>query len=89
MVRVLEALGVEATTGHWEFTLGHERITELFGDIDSPARAKLTFLAGNIRENEFDEPVFKRPRMFEKRRRRRSPSSARRSRSRRSPTRAG
>ena len=66
MVRVLEALGVEATTGHWEFTLGHERITKLFGDADAPGTSKIKFLAGNIRENEFDERVFKSTRMFER-----------------------
>ena len=66
MVRVLEALGVEATTGHWEFTLGHERISKLFGDADAPGTSKVKFLAGNIRENEFDERVFKSTRMFER-----------------------
>ena len=34
MVSVLQALGVEATTGHWEFTLGAQRVTELFGGLD-------------------------------------------------------
>ena len=66
MVRVLEALGVEATTGHWEFTLGHERMTKLFGDADAPGTSRVRFLAGNIRENEFDERVFKSTRMFER-----------------------
>ncbi len=66
MVQLLDALGVEATTGHWEFTLGHQRMTELFGDADVEGSCGMRFLAGNIRENEFDEPVFKARRMFEK-----------------------
>ncbi len=66
MVRVLEALGAEATTGHWEFTLGHDRMTELFGDADKGGRTKTTFLAGNIRENEFDEPAFKAFKLFDR-----------------------
>ena len=32
MISVLQALGVEATTGHWEFTLGAQRVAELFGE---------------------------------------------------------
>jgi S-sulfosulfanyl-L-cysteine sulfohydrolase len=66
MVRVLETLGAEATTGHWEFTLGAERITELFGTVDKPGRAKPAFLAGNVRENDFDEPAFKAFKLFER-----------------------
>jgi sulfur-oxidizing protein SoxB len=66
MVRVIEALGVDAMTGHWEFTLGHERVSELFGNADAAGSAKVQFLAGNILDNEFEEPVFKAWRIYEK-----------------------
>jgi sulfur-oxidizing protein SoxB len=66
MVRVLEALGVDVTTGHWEFTLGAERISELFGSREKEGTAAVQFLAGNIAETDFDEPVFKAWRMYEK-----------------------
>jgi sulfur-oxidizing protein SoxB len=66
MARVLAALGVEATTGHWEFTLGEARVKELYGDIEHPGTSGLAFFAGNVRENEFEEPVFKAFRIFEK-----------------------
>ena len=35
MVRVMNQLGVEVFTPHWEFTHGLERVKELFGDKDS------------------------------------------------------
>ena len=66
MVSVLQALGVEATTGHWEFTLGAERVEELFGGLDKAGSSRIPFLAGNIRDTDFDEPVFPSTRMFEK-----------------------
>jgi sulfur-oxidizing protein SoxB len=66
MAEVLGALGVEATTGHWEFTLGAERVTELYGDKTRPGTAKPRFLAGNVRDTDFEEPVFKAWHMFEK-----------------------
>lgn len=66
MVQVIEALGVDVTTGHWEFTLGERRITELFGGREKPGTAPVQFLAGNVVENEFDEPAFKAWRMYEK-----------------------
>jgi sulfur-oxidizing protein SoxB len=58
MVSILRALGVDATTGHWEFTLGQQRIRELFGGIDSEGKSGLAFLAGNVRDTDFEEPVF-------------------------------
>jgi sulfur-oxidizing protein SoxB len=66
MLRVAEALGVDAMTAHWEFTLGHERVRALFGDQNGRGSARLDFLAGNIMDNDFDEPVFKPWRIYEK-----------------------
>jgi sulfur-oxidizing protein SoxB len=66
MVSVMNELGIEATTGHWEFTLGANRITELFGEKNRTGKANIAFLAGNIRDNDFDEPVFNSTKMFEK-----------------------
>jgi sulfur-oxidizing protein SoxB len=66
MVSVLQALGVEATTGHWEFTLGADRVTELFGSARQPGSSGLAFLAGNVRDTDFEEPVFPGTRLFEK-----------------------
>ncbi len=58
MVSVLRQLGVAATTGHWEFTLGSQRVSELFGGISSAGTSGLAFLANNVRDTDFDEPVF-------------------------------
>ena len=66
MVAVMQALGVEATTGHWEFTLGAARIEELFGTLARPGSSGLAFLAGNVRDTDFDEPVFPPTRLIEK-----------------------
>src|SRR5215831_16275843 len=66
MVNVLEALGVEATTGHWEFTLGADRVVELFGGVDRPGASAVNFLAGNVRDAEFAEPVFDAMHLFER-----------------------
>lgn len=66
MIRVAEALGFEATTGHWEFTLGEARIAELFGADGRHGTARVPFLAGNVVETEFAEPAFASTRMFDK-----------------------
>jgi S-sulfosulfanyl-L-cysteine sulfohydrolase len=66
MVAVMQTLGVEATTGHWEFTLGADRVTELFGGLTQQGSSGIPFLAGNVRETDFEEPVFHSTRMFEK-----------------------
>lgn len=66
MITVMQALGVEATTGHWEFTLGAERVTELFGTRDQAGSSGIPFLAGNVRDTDFEEPVFHSTRVFEK-----------------------
>jgi S-sulfosulfanyl-L-cysteine sulfohydrolase len=66
MVAVMQALGVDATTGHWEFTLGADRVLELFGTLHRAGSSGIPFLAGNVRETDFEEPVFHSTRMFEK-----------------------
>jgi sulfur-oxidizing protein SoxB len=47
-------------TGHWEFTYGEARVTELIKDLGFP------FLALNIRDTEWNEAVFEPMKMFEK-----------------------
>jgi sulfur-oxidizing protein SoxB len=66
MIAVMQRLGIEATTGHWEFTLGAQRVAELFGGIGRAGSSRIPFLAGNVRDNDFAEPVFPSTRMFEK-----------------------
>lgn len=66
MVDVLSRLGVDATTGHWEFTLGADRVSELFGDRERSGTAPMAFLAGNVVETDFEEPVFHGTKVFER-----------------------
>ncbi len=66
MVDVLNQLGVEATTGHWEFAHGAERVVELYGNNETSGTCKAAFLAGNIFDTEWDESVFHATKMFEK-----------------------
>ncbi len=60
MVEAMHALGVDAMTGHWEFTYGAERVKKLVESLKFP------FLAGNIRDNEWEEDVFKAAETFER-----------------------
>ena len=66
MAAVLDTLGFAATTGHWEFTLGQKRVAELFGNREKGGSVQTTFLANNVRDTEFDEPVFQSTKFFEK-----------------------
>jgi S-sulfosulfanyl-L-cysteine sulfohydrolase len=59
MVHVMNRLGVEVFTPHWEFTHGIDRVKELFGDRDSRGRFAGDFLCHNCRALNWDEPVFK------------------------------
>jgi sulfur-oxidizing protein SoxB len=60
MVDVMSALKVDAMVGHWEFTYGAERVKEIAD------KAPFAFLAQNIRDNEWQEPVFEARKMFER-----------------------
>lgn len=60
MVDVMSALKVDAMVGHWEFTYGADRVKEIAD------KAPFAFLAQNVRDNEWQEPVFEPRKMFEK-----------------------
>ncbi|MCB1433035.1 MAG: thiosulfohydrolase SoxB, partial [Alphaproteobacteria bacterium] len=50
MVEVMNALSPDAMTGHWEFTYGADRVTELVEELP------FAFLGGNIYDAEWNEP---------------------------------
>jgi S-sulfosulfanyl-L-cysteine sulfohydrolase len=61
MVNVMNALGVEAMTSHWEFTLGIERVNEIVeNELNFP------FLGANIFDTEWDERAYQPYKMFER-----------------------
>ena len=55
MVDAQKALGVDITTGHWEFTLGADRVKQI---IDRDFAGKIEFIAQNVRTADFGDPVF-------------------------------
>jgi S-sulfosulfanyl-L-cysteine sulfohydrolase len=60
MVDCLKLLEPDAMTGHWEFTYGEVRLRELIERLGTP------FLALNVRDNEWQEPVFDAYKLFDK-----------------------
>ena len=60
MVDCMALLKPDAMTGHWEFTYGEARVKELIKGLGFP------FLALNVRDTEWNEPVFEPMKMFEK-----------------------
>jgi len=60
MADCFKLLRPDAMTGHWEFTYGTDRVKELADSLGFP------FLAQNIRDTEWQEPVFDAYKMFEK-----------------------
>lgn len=61
MVNVMNALGVDAMTSHWEWTYGTERVKEIV-----ETQLKFPFLGANIFDAEWDEPAFEPYRIFER-----------------------
>ncbi|NYT66326.1 thiosulfohydrolase SoxB [Alcaligenaceae bacterium] len=55
MVDACKLLGVDIMTGHWEFTLGAERVQEI---IDNDFKGTLDFVAQNVETADFGDPVF-------------------------------
>ncbi len=56
MVDAAKLLGVDIMTGHWEFTLGMERVKEI---VEKDFQGKVDFLAQNVKTTDFGDPVFK------------------------------
>ncbi len=60
MVDTMNLLGVDAMTAHWEFTYGQDRVSELVEKLNFP------FLAGNVRDTEWEEEVFESTAYFDR-----------------------
>jgi len=61
VVNVMNALGVEAMTSHWEWTFGTERVKEIV-----ETQLNFPFLGANIFDVEWDEPAFEPYTIFER-----------------------
>jgi S-sulfosulfanyl-L-cysteine sulfohydrolase len=55
MIEVSKLLGVDIMTGHWEFTLGAERVKRV---VEHDFKGRIQFLAQNIKTTDFGDQVF-------------------------------
>ena len=55
MVDAGKLLGVEVMTGHWEFTLGAERVQKV---VANDFKGRIDFIAQNVKTADFGDPVF-------------------------------
>ncbi len=60
MVNIMNKLGVDGMTSHWEWTFGQDRVHEIVDDLPFP------FLAQNIFERDWDDPEFDDYAIFER-----------------------
>ena len=60
MLTTMNLLNPDAMVGHWEFTLGKDRLGQLTDKMNYP------FLGGNVFDTEWDETVFESTQFFEK-----------------------
>jgi sulfur-oxidizing protein SoxB len=60
MVKIMNALKPDAMTAHWEFTYGEARVKELIQQLKFP------FLAGNVKDATWGDPVFQPSAVFER-----------------------
>lgn len=56
MIDAQKLLGVDITTGHWEFTYGQERVKHV---VENDFKGSIEFLAQNVATADFGDPVFK------------------------------
>ncbi|BDW88945.1 thiosulfohydrolase SoxB [Thalassospira tepidiphila] len=59
MVDCMKLLKPDAMVGHWEFTFGEDRVKEIVDNLGYP------FLASNVFDTEWDEPVFEHTAFYE------------------------
>jgi len=55
MVEASRLLGIDIMTGHWEFTLGTDRVLEI---LEDELAGHIDFVAQNVRDVDFGDPVF-------------------------------
>jgi sulfur-oxidizing protein SoxB len=55
MIDASKLLGVDVMTGHWEFTLGADRVRHV---VENDFRGHIEFLAQNVKTADFGDPVF-------------------------------
>ncbi len=55
MVAASKLLGVDVMTGHWEFTLGVDRVMEI---LENELDGHIDFVAHNVKDMDFGDPVF-------------------------------
>ena len=60
MLTAMNLLKPDAMVGHWEFTFGKDRLSQLLEKMNYP------FLGGNVFDTEWDEAVFESTQFFEK-----------------------
>ena len=60
MVSAVKLLKPDAMVGHWEFTFGKNRLSELLEKMEYP------FLGGNVFDTEWEEPVYESTAFFER-----------------------
>ena len=56
MVDACKLLGVDVMTGHWEFTLGMQRVQQI---VEKDFAGQVDFVAQNVKTADFGDPVFK------------------------------
>jgi sulfur-oxidizing protein SoxB len=59
MVRATNQLGVDVFTAHWEFTYGITRVRELLGDRNEKGLLTAEFVAHNVEEVGWGNPIFR------------------------------
>ena len=55
MVDASQLLGVDVMTGHWEFTLGAERVMDI---LDNELEGQIEFISHNVKDMDFGDPIF-------------------------------